>query len=75
LLRSKPTKIVGSLPQAADYNLVTDFGTDQQAVETLLRLAEEYAGHGKNLAGQGQESAKGAHDQDTLKTAETDLRV
>ena len=55
--------------------LVLTLLIDQQAVETLLRLAEEYAGHGKNLAGQGQDSAKGAHDQDTLKTAETDLKV
>ena len=50
-------------------------GTDQQAVETLLRLAEEYAGHGKNLGQQGQTSAKGAHGQDSVQTAQADLKV
>lgn len=49
--------------------------TDQRAIDTLLRLTEEYARHGKGLAGQGQDSAKGARDQDSLKTAEADLKV
>jgi hypothetical protein len=49
--------------------------TDQQAVETLLRLAEEYAGHGKHLANEGKGSAKGAHENDTLTAVETDLKV
>ncbi|KAI7633882.1 hypothetical protein KC319_g15849, partial [Hortaea werneckii] len=44
-----------------------------KAIDTLLRLAEEYTGHTKNVAGQGQGAVKGAHDQDTLKSAETDL--
>ena len=48
---------------------------DQKAIETLLRLAEEYGGHGKNLHAQGTDSAKGAHDQQPLKAAETDLKV
>ena len=59
----------------ADHELSLICVIDQQAIETLLRLAEEYAGHGKNFGQQGQESAKGAHDQDGLKKAEADLRV
>lgn len=41
----------------------------------MLRLAEEYSSHGKNLAGQGQTSVKGAHNQDSLQLAEADLKV
>ena len=47
----------------------------QQAIETLLRLAEIYAGHGKNLHQQGQSNLKDAHEDDHLKAAEADLRV
>lgn len=49
--------------------------TDNRAVDTLLRLAEEYAGHGKNLAGQSQGTAKGAIGQDSVQVAQADLRV
>lgn len=49
--------------------------TDQQAIETLLSLAEEYAGHGKNISQQGAGTVKGAHDDSALTTAEADLRV
>jgi len=48
---------------------------DQQAIETLLSLAEEYAGHGRNVAGQGAGTVKGAHADDSLQLAETDLKV
>ena len=48
---------------------------DQQAVETLLGLAEEYAGHGKNISQQGAGTVKGAHGDSALTTAEADLRV
>jgi len=48
---------------------------DQQAIETLLSLAEEYAGHGRNLAGQGAGTVKGAHSDDSLQRVETDLKV
>jgi hypothetical protein len=58
-------KMVVEIQSHSDY---------QQAIDTLLRLAEEYSGHGKNLANSGSQTAKGAHDQDSLKTAETDLR-
>ncbi|KAI9768228.1 MAG: hypothetical protein M1840_005058 [Geoglossum simile] len=47
----------------------------QQAIETLLRLAEIYAGHGKNLHQQGQSNIKGAHENDHLKAAEADLKL
>lgn len=48
---------------------------DQQAIETLLSLAEEYGGHGKNLSQQGAGSVKGAHSDTNLTSAETDLKV
>ena len=47
----------------------------QQAIETLLRLVEIYAGHGKNLHQQGRSNFKGAHEDDHLKAAEADLKV
>jgi hypothetical protein len=50
-------------------------GLDQRAIDTLLRLAEEYTGHGKNVAQQSQGAVKGAHTDDSLKLAEADLKV
>ncbi|KAL8736013.1 MAG: hypothetical protein Q9166_000575 [cf. Caloplaca sp. 2 TL-2023] len=47
----------------------------QQAIETLLNLAEEYGGHGKNLSQQGAGTVKGAHSDNALTSAETDLRT
>lgn len=47
----------------------------QGAIETLLRLAEQYAGHGKGLAAQGKGSVQGAHQDDALQLAEADLKV
>ncbi|KAL9057966.1 MAG: hypothetical protein Q9206_002123 [Seirophora lacunosa] len=42
----------------------------QQAVETLLNIAEEYSGHGKNISKQGAGSVKGfARENSTLLTA------
>lgn len=48
---------------------------DQQAVTTLLDLAESYGGHTKNLTQQGAGTVKGAHADDSLRTVEADLRV
>lgn len=47
----------------------------QRAIETLLRLAERYAGHSKDLAVQGKGTVKGAHEDDALQLAEADLKV
>ncbi|KAL8706847.1 MAG: hypothetical protein Q9201_000115 [Fulgogasparrea decipioides] len=47
----------------------------QQAIETILNLAEQYGGHGKNLSQQGASTVKGAHGDTALTTAETDLRT
>ncbi|QKX64203.1 uncharacterized protein TRUGW13939_11376 [Talaromyces rugulosus] len=47
----------------------------QQAIETLLTLAETYAGHGKSVTQQGSQSAKGARQDTNLKQAETNLRT
>lgn len=48
---------------------------DQQAIETLLSLAEEYGGHSKNISQQGAGTVKGAHSDTSLTSAETDLKV
>ena len=48
---------------------------DQQAIETLLRLAEEYTGHSKNLATQSRGTVKGVHTDNSLRNAETNLTV
>jgi len=47
----------------------------QQAIDTLLRLAEEYAGHTKNVAAQSTDAVQGAREQSHLQKAETDLRT
>ncbi|KAK5142873.1 hypothetical protein LTR04_002079, partial [Oleoguttula sp. CCFEE 6159] len=47
----------------------------QQAIDTLLRLAEEYTGHTKNVAQQTSGTVKGAHGDNALQTAETDLKT
>lgn len=51
------------------------FRIDQSAIDTLLNLAEEYKGHSKNVASQTGGAVKGAHTDDSLQTAETDLKV
>ena len=45
-----------------------------RAINTLLDLAENYAGHTRNVANQAAGSAKGAHTDSNLKTAEKDLK-
>lgn len=47
----------------------------QQAIETLLRLAEEYTGHTKSIAAQSQGTVKDAHGDNSLKTAETNFKT
>ncbi|KAI4178979.1 MAG: hypothetical protein L6R41_008110 [Letrouitia leprolyta] len=47
----------------------------QQAIETLLNIAEEYGGYSKNLSQQGAGTVKGAHSDTALTSAETDLRT
>ncbi|KAF1957894.1 hypothetical protein CC80DRAFT_546948 [Byssothecium circinans] len=47
----------------------------QGAIETLIRLAEQYAGHGRELAAQGKGSVQGAHTDDALQLAEADLKT
>jgi hypothetical protein len=46
-----------------------------QAVNTLLDLAETYAGHASCVAQQSVSSVKGAHADDSLTRAEADLKV
>jgi hypothetical protein len=47
----------------------------QRAIETLLRLAEQYAGHTRDVTQQATGTVKGAHQDDALQTAEADLKV
>ncbi|KAJ4372587.1 hypothetical protein N0V86_007949 [Didymella sp. IMI 355093] len=48
----------------------------QRAIETLLSLAERYAGHGKQLGQQGAGTVQGAHQEDdALTRAEADIKV
>lgn len=47
----------------------------QQAITTLLNLAETYAGHANTVSGQSTNAVKGAHSDSALKTAEYDLKV
>lgn len=47
----------------------------QQAIETLLDLAETYTGHGRDLAQQGSAAAKGARSKNNLQQAETNLKT
>merc|ERR1712093_674687 len=44
-----------------------------QAIETLLNLAETYAGHANTWGNQATGTVKGAHGDDSLKKAEADL--
>ncbi|KAF2733589.1 hypothetical protein EJ04DRAFT_513090 [Polyplosphaeria fusca] len=46
-----------------------------RAIDTLLSLAERYAGHGKDVALQGKGSVQGAHTDDSLNLAEADLKT
>jgi hypothetical protein len=59
----------------ANGTMYANCSQDSQAIDTLLRLAEEYTSHGKNVAGQSTSSVKGAHNQDSLQLAEADLKV
>ncbi|KAL3423219.1 hypothetical protein PVAG01_04966 [Phlyctema vagabunda] len=46
-----------------------------QAIDTLLNLAETYAGHANTVANQATGTVKGAHADDSLKLAEQDLKT
>lgn len=47
----------------------------QRAIDTLLRLAENYSGHGKSALNEGRGQVKGAHQDDHLTQAEDHLKV
>ena len=47
----------------------------QQAVDTLLYLAETYSGHSKNLANQANGTVQTARDDNHLRSAETCFKV
>ncbi|KAJ8117380.1 hypothetical protein OPT61_g1422 [Boeremia exigua] len=48
----------------------------QRAIETLLSLAERYAGHGRQLGQQGAGTVQGAHQEDdALTRAEADMKT
>jgi len=47
----------------------------QQAITTLLNLAETYGGHANTIGQQSTGTVKGAHTDDSLKLAEADLKT
>ncbi|TAQ89618.1 hypothetical protein B7494_g2058 [Chlorociboria aeruginascens] len=47
----------------------------QQAITTLLELAETYGGHANTLTQNGTGTVKGAHEDSALKAAEVDLKT
>ncbi|EXJ84141.1 hypothetical protein A1O3_04808 [Capronia epimyces CBS 606.96] len=47
----------------------------QEAIGTLLSLAETYGGHAKNVKDQSHGTVKGAHGDDNLRRAETNLKT
>lgn len=49
--------------------------SDQQAIDTLLSLAETYGGHATDVTAQSKGSVKGAHTDNELKSAEANLKV
>lgn len=49
--------------------------SDQQAIETLLDLAERYAGHGRQLGQQSVGTVQEAHGDSALTRAERNLKV
>lgn len=59
-------KMIVEIQGHADY---------QRAIETLLRLAEEYHGHSKSLASDSKGTVKGAHTDDSLNSAEANLKT
>ncbi len=64
-----------SFSPSASPSIADNDPPDQQAIETLLSLAEQYTGHAQNVAQQSKGTVKGAHDDDHLRIAETDLKV
>ncbi|KAI9932892.1 hypothetical protein MW887_009144 [Aspergillus wentii] len=59
-------KMVIEIQGHADY---------QQAIETLLNLAEKYAGHSKDLTQQGTGAVQGVRANSSVQTVETNLRI
>ena len=45
------------------------------AIETLLRLGEQYAGHAKNVTGQSVDTVQSTRAQGPLRKAESDLKT
>src|SRR3978361_522842 len=48
---------------------------DREAIDTLLSLAEEYGGHANTMTPQSTETVKGTHGDNSLKSAEANLKV
>ncbi|QIW95304.1 hypothetical protein AMS68_000822 [Peltaster fructicola] len=46
-----------------------------RAIDTLLRLGEEYTGHAKNVAGQSVDAVQGGREQTSVQRAEADLKT
>lgn len=58
------------------YKTHADFLLDQQAIETLLSLAETYGGHANTIAADSKGAVKGARQEDSnLQNVEANLKV
>jgi hypothetical protein len=77
-LRKMVTEIQGHPDCKIGYTMFsspTDDVSDQQAITTLLTLAETYAGHANTMGQRSTGTVKGAHEDNALKQAEADLKV
>lgn len=70
-MSAKVTLIVSVSNYVVEILLTT---ADQQAITTLLDLAEKYASHANNVTQQSTGAVKGARADTSLQRAETDLR-
>lgn len=66
---------IGAFPAYLEKYANPNLCLDQQAIESLLTLAENYTGHGREMSQQGTKTMKGASSDTGLTMVETNLRV
>jgi hypothetical protein len=73
-LKSRAIQTVSFTQPIVRDKLLTNF-QDQQAIDTLLTLAETYVGHANTMGQQSTGTVREAHADEALKSAEADLKV
>ena len=73
-LKSRAIQTVTFTQPIVRDKLLTNF-QDQQAIDTLLTLAETYVGHANTMGQQSTGTVREAHADEALKSAEADLKV